>query len=129
MDISRTQPSFQAKFIYSDALKQVADYAVEHNKFNKLNQARKNIDSAYLTTRLKLDISKNADNLPVASFTRYVPKKGALPPFESSDYIQAKTISYAASEKINPLKFVFEKIIKLSNNAPQNKMYKSVVKD
>ena len=75
MDISCTQPSFQAKFIYSDALKQVADYAVKHNKFNKLNQARKNIDSTYLTTRLKLDISKNADNLPVVSFTRYVPKK------------------------------------------------------
>ena len=129
MDISRTQPSFQAKFIYSDSLKQVADYAVKHNKFNKLNQARKNIDSAYLTTRLKLDISKNADNLPVVSFTRYVPKKGALPPFESSDYVQAKTISYAASKKINPLKFALEKIIKLANNAPQNKMYKSVVKD
>ena len=129
MDILRNQPSFQAKFVYSDSLKQVADYAVEHNKFNKLNQARKNIDNAYLTTRLKLDITKNSDNLPVVNFSRFIPKRGAIPPFAAGDYVQVKTVSYAASKKINPLKFALEKIIKLSNNAPQNKMYKSVVKD
>ena len=40
-------PNFNAKFIQSDDLKKIADYAVEHGKFEKLNQARKNIDSFY----------------------------------------------------------------------------------
>ena len=39
-------PSFKAKFLYSDSLKQVADYAAERGKFGKLNEARKNIDKA-----------------------------------------------------------------------------------
>lgn len=32
---------FQAKFLNSEAMKQIADYAVERGKFDKLNQARK----------------------------------------------------------------------------------------
>ena len=38
-------PNFKAKFLHSESLKLVADYAVAHGKFNKLNSARKNIVS------------------------------------------------------------------------------------
>ena len=58
---NKPQIAFQAKFLHSESLKQLADYAVEHNKFEKLNQARKNIDSSFLMTRLRLDISKSQE--------------------------------------------------------------------
>ena len=53
---SQNQTSFQTKFLYSDSLQQLVQYSVEHGKFDKLNAARKNIDSAYLTIRLKVNI-------------------------------------------------------------------------
>ena len=123
------QTAFQAKFLHSDDLKRVADYAVEHNKFAKLNQARKNIDSAFLLTRLKLNISQNSDGYPVVSFTRYVPKKNVNIAYSMDDFAESKTTSFTASQKMNPLKFALEKIIKLGNGAPKNNMFKTVVKD
>ena len=56
-------PNFKAKFLHSESLKLVADYAVAHGKFNKLNAARKNIDNAYLQTRLRVDIGEK-EGLP-----------------------------------------------------------------
>lgn len=53
-----SQQTFQAKFLHSESLKMIAQYAVDHGKFDKLNTARKNIDKAYLTTRLRVDIYK-----------------------------------------------------------------------
>lgn len=129
--ITNNKPSvsFQAKFLHSESLKQLADYAVEHNKFEKLNQARKNIDNSFLTTRLRLDISKSQDGFPVVSFTRFQPKKTASTPYELEDYVQTKTVKFEASRKMNPLKFALEKFIKLGNKAPHNNMYKNIVKD
>lgn len=119
--------NFQAKFLHSESLKMVADYAVEHNKFDKLNQARKNIDSAFLQTKLRMDIRKNKNGNPVVSFTKYSPKKNVDIAYTLDDYELIKTTEFISEKKMNPLKFAFEKIIKLSNNAPHNKMYKHVV--
>lgn len=126
--LNQNSPSFQAKFLYSDSLKQVADYAVAHGKFKKLNQARKNIDNSHLQTRLLLNISQDNNGKPVVSFTRFVPKKTVIIPQTMDDYSESKTTIFTSSKKVNPLKFALEKIIKLSNNAPNNNMYKNVVK-
>ena len=119
--------SFQAKFLHSESLKMVADYAVEHNKFDKLNQARKNIDASYLQTRLKMDISEKENGNYIVSFTKYCPKKNINIAYSLDDYEIVKTTEFTSEKKINPLKFALDKIIKLGNNAPHNKMYKKVV--
>lgn len=119
--------SFQAKFLHSESLKMVADYAVEHNKFEKLNQARKNIDSSFLQTRLKLDIKESKNGNPIVSFTKYEPKKNVNVAYSLDDYEVVKITEFKSEKKINPLKFALEKIIKLGNNAPRNNMYKNVI--
>jgi|GEM_PF-6152176 hypothetical protein len=122
----QNQTSFQAKFLHSDSLQQLAQYSVEHGKFDKLNTARKNIDSAFLSTRLKVDIFEE-NGKPGVSFTRFVPKKNVLIAKYQDDFEQAKVVTFKSEKKCNPLKFALEKIIKLSNNAPHNNMYKNVV--
>lgn len=123
---NQTQTSFGAKFLNSDSLKQLAQYSVEHGKFDKLNAARKNIDSAFLSTRLKVDIFEE-NGKPGVSFTRFVPKKNVLIAKYQDDFVQDKVVTIKSDKKCNHLKFALEKIIKLSNNAPHNKMYKNVV--
>lgn len=125
---NQNSPTFQAKFLNSDSLRQVADYAVAHGKFGKLNQARKNIDNSHLQTRLMLNISQDNTGKPIVCFTRFVPKKTVIIPRVMDDYDEVQTTFFTASKKVNPLKFALEKIIKLGNNAPHNNMYKNVVK-
>ncbi len=119
--------NFQAKFLHSEDLKKVVDYAVEKGKFEKLNTARKNIDSAHFTTRLKLDILQNQNGKNIVRFSTFKPKKNASVPYSLNEYELVKTTDYVNNKKENPLKFAFEKIIKLSNNAPHNNMYKNIV--
>lgn len=119
-------PNFKAKFLKSESLKLVADYAVEKGKFERLNQARKNIDIANLTTRLRFDIGE-VDGKPFVTFARYDLKPGIIVPKSLEDYKAPKYFIYQSSKKENILKFALERLIKLGNNAPQNKMYKHVV--
>lgn len=119
--------NFQAKFLHSEDLKNIVEYAVEKNKFDKLNQARKNIDSAFLTTRLILDIFEKSNGKNIVRFSTFKPKKNAQVPYNLTDYELVKTTEFTNDKKINPLKFALEKIIKLSNNAPHNNMYKNIV--
>ncbi len=119
-------PNFKAKFLHSESLKLVADYAVAHGKFNKLNAARKNIDNAYLQTRLRVDIGEK-EGLPFVSFTRFKPKATTIVVNKLEDLKQDKVTIFTSDKKQNVLKFALEKIIKLGNNAPDNNMYKNVV--
>ena len=121
-----SQQTFQAKFIKSASLQMIAEYALEHGKFDKLNAARKNIDSAYLSTRLRVDIYKENGKCGI-SFSRFVPKKDVLIAKNKDDFVLSKVTTYETDKESNPLKFALRKIIKLSNNAPHNKMYKEVV--
>ena len=118
--------SFGAKFLHSDSLKEVAQYAVEHGKFDKLNQSRLNIAKNYLTKRIKFDLYTNEKGVPYIVFTRFTPKYGKFP--ESfDDYKNPLKIIYKADKKMNPLKYGLRMLIKLGNNAPRNKMYKNVI--
>ncbi len=118
--------SFQAKFLNSEAMKQIADYAVERGKFDKLNQARKNIDTSCLQTRLRIDIGEE-EGKPFVTFTRYKPKTSVIVARSMDDLKIDKVSLFKSDKKQNILKFAFEKIIKLGNNAPKNNMYKNVV--
>lgn len=119
-------PSFQAKFLDSKSLRLIAEYAVEHGKFDKLNQARKNIDVRNLQTRLRVDIGVN-DDKPFVSFTRFEPKDNVIIPKSLDDFKTEKVTVYQSDKKCNPLKFALEKLIKLGNGVPNSKMYQSVV--
>lgn len=123
---TRIQPNFKAKFLNSESLKLVADYAVEKGKFEKLNQARKNIDLANLTTRLRFDIGE-LDGIPFVTFARYELKPGIIIPKSLDDYKPPRFFKFQSNKKENILKFALERLIKLGNNAPRNKMYKHVV--
>lgn len=126
---SNCKQNFKAKFLNSASLKLVADYTVEHGKFDKLNQARKNIDSAYLQTRIRVDIGETKKGFPLVSFTRFSPKPNVAVAKTFDDYKQSKVTIFESSKNVNPLKFALEKIIKMGNNAPHNNMYKKVVVD
>ena len=93
----------------------------------KLNTARKNIESSYLTMRLRADIYENDEGEKFISFSKFIPKKNVLVAKNQDDYIMAKTTTYKSNKKGSLLKFALEQIIKLGNNAPNNKMYKHVV--
>lgn len=120
-------PNFQAKFLYSKDLKNVVEYAVQHGKFDKLNQARKNIESAHLPKRLILNIDQNKEGNTVVRFTRLVPRKTVIIPTRMEDYSIKKVKEYICYNNTNPLKVALEKLLKLGNNAPNNNMYKDVV--
>jgi hypothetical protein len=118
-------PTFGAKFLYSDSLKRVVDYSVEKGKFPLLDKARKDIGSAYLTTRLKLDIIEESGGT-VVTFSRYIPKKSVNVANSIDDYRLAKITTYKGNTT-DSLEFALRKILKLSHNAPNNNMYKDVV--
>ncbi len=129
MKINRTSNiNFQAKFLKSDSLQQVVNYAIERGKFDKLNTARKNIDNTHFSTRLMVDVGDD-EGRPFVSFTRYNLKPNAPLNYTMEDFRQEKTTVFKSSVKMNPLKFALEKIIKMGNDAPHNNIYKKVVKD
>ena len=128
MQVNRinSAPSFGAKFFYTEPLYDVAKYAVERGKFPALNQARKNIDNAYLTTRLAMYICYTGE-YPTVIFSRYKPRKSVPVAFNFNDYELVAQTEFISHKKMNPLKFGLETLIKLGNNAPNNKMYRKVV--
>ena len=119
-------PNFQAKFLNSESLKLVTEYAIEHNKFDKLNLARKNIDKFYLQRRIRVDVGEN-NGKPFVSFARFSPKNSVIVPKTMSDLKLDKVVIIQSEQKGNMLKFALEKLIKLSNNAPDNKMFQNII--
>ena len=121
------KPQFRAKFLHSESLKMIADYAVEHGRFDKLNQARKNIDLSCLPIRIRVDIGLSEKGFPLISFTKFRPKNGMITPKTMNDYELVKCVTYSSEKKENLLKFAMEKIIKMGNHVPNNKIFKTVV--
>ena len=126
---NNNQCSFGAKFINTQSLHDVVNYAVENGKFDKLNKARKKIDCAYLNRRLKLEIftTEDENKIPYVILTRYTPKRHIIVPKTMDDFNMSEPFIFTAKQKMNPLKFAFDIIQKLSNSAPKNNMYKKVV--
>ena len=93
---------------------------------DKLNKARKNIDVSNLATRLRVDVGEN-NGKPFVTFTRFDLKPNVIVPKSFDDYKPPKTFVYQSNKKCDMLKYALDRIIKLGNNAPRNKMYQSVV--
>ena len=119
-------PAYKAKFFHTEDLKKVVEYAHQTNCFDKINKARKRIDNAYLTRRLKFEFGKGAEGYPIVIITRYTPLKGIIPKF-MEDYIASEPFVFASKQKINPFKFGLNVILKLSNSAPKSNLYKKIV--
>lgn len=127
MQIENTKnyQTFGAKFTNTETLHKVVDYAISKNKFNKLNTARKNIEKTDCFTKVAVDLVEDADKT-IFRFTTYKPqyssKNGKL------------VTTYKVSEferqasKNNVIKELFEYLVKMGNNAPENKIYKHIVK-
>ena len=123
-----TTPNFQAKFLNTEVLKDTVEYAVRNNKFDKLNQARKTIENYDVFTKIAVDLRKNektgADEF---IFTSYIPKynknkKGEI----VTEYKQISTTIPRNQKKSHYQ--LYQLLIKMSNNAPENKLYKKIVK-
>lgn len=121
------KPSFSANFLNTTSLKNVVDYAVQNNRFEKLNKARKRIEAQDLFT--KIEINCGYDKEKHQSFfelVRYRPK------YEIRSNEVIKTFSRKVTRRYyneqNPLKLAYDKIIKMSNDAPNNKLYKEMIK-
>ena len=123
---STSQINFQARFLHSESLQKVAEYAVDKGKFDKLNQSRLNISKHYMDRRLMFDLGTDEKGFPYAVFTRYVPKYSRMPQ-TIEDYKNPLKIVYKADKKMNPLKYGLQLLIRLGNDAPHNKMYKNVI--
>ncbi len=123
------RPAFKAKFLNSESMKQIADYAIQHGKFEKLNQSRKNIESSYLRTRLLVDTGVTPKGFPFISFTRFVPKSGIIVPKTMQDLKQEKVVTFVTeSSKIkNPIKFALEKLIRMGIDVPHNRIFRKSV--
>lgn len=119
--------NFQAKFLKSGSLYDIASYAVDHGKFDELNQARKNIDKALLSRRLRVQICYT-DDKPTLIISRYEPIKGSVA-LTTDDYELTAQTEFIANKRMNPLKYGLQILLQLGNNAPHNNIYKKVVID
>ena len=122
IDNTKNHQTFGAKFTNTETLHKVVDYAISKNK---LNTARKNIEKTDFFTKVAVDLVEDADKT-IFRFTTYKPqyssKNGKL------------VTTYKVSEferqasKNNVIKELFEYLVKMGNNAPENKIYKHIVK-
>ena len=120
---------FGAKFFHTESLQSVAKYAAESGRFEKLNQARKNINNAYLDRRLTFELfeTEGEKPLPYVVIKRYTPKKHVIIPKSMNDYKVSKPFVFTTEKKVNPLIFGYKIIRKLGYCAPNNDTYKEVV--
>ena len=124
----KSQVNFQAKFLHSQSLKDIVEYAVEHDKFDKLNISRKMIDARHLKARLLVDLAVDDKGCPFMKVTKYLPNKNSSSVANSmDDYYVAKVSTITTTKKMNPLKFGLEKLIKMGNNHADNKLFERVV--
>lgn len=121
-----SNPTFKAQFLHTDSLKQVVEYSLENKCFNKLNNARKEIEKH--DGFVKIEMHCGFDEKLKRSFLKFITYK---PQYETINnqliqrYKIKETIKYY-SEK-NPLKLAYEKIIQMSQNNLRNNTYKNII--
>lgn len=119
--------SFGAKFIENKDFVAVADYAFKKNKMDIFNESLKNIDRIRKDTLIKMNLCYT-DKYPTIVFSRYEKGWNRLLQEQTDSYKLKRQIDYISDdEKLNPVKMAFNKIIKMGNNAPENKTFQHVV--
>ena len=125
--IDQNNTNFKAKFLHTKDLEKVVEWACEHNKFDKLNTARNNIDRGYLRHRIRFELFTTTDGKPYVIMTRFTPKKHVRTPKTYADFNESEPMIFQSHVKMNMFRYGYEKIIQLGNDAPHNNMYKRVV--
>lgn len=120
-------PKFGMKFTDSEALRNIAEYAIEHGKFTELNNARKEIDKLYLRHKLRIDTSTNDKNMPVITFTKYTPKSHIMFPEYENDYV-IKTIEFTSKKEMNVFDYAIKMICKMAQNKCKNDVFYQIIR-
>ena len=120
-------PKFGMRFADSEALSNIAQYAVEKGKFEQLNKARLEIDKVYLRHKLKVDLDVNEKGLPVVIFTKYTPKSHITLPQYESDYT-TKKITFTSPKKQNTFDYAIYLINKMSHNKCKNEIFEEIIR-
>lgn len=117
-------PNFGAKFLNTETLKETAEYAIKNNKFEKLNTARKNIEEYDTFVKLAVDRDESGKNFVFTTYTpKYTLKNGEV----KKRFKKTRTLIPA--QKGNYLNELYNLIIKMGNNAPENKLYKKIIRN
>lgn len=117
---------FQAKIINNDSYNDVMKYALGHNKFARFTKTLENIDKIRKDTFVKMDICYTGD-YPTVVFSRYEKGWNKELHTPTEDYVLKRQVDFISTKKENPVKYALSKLIKLGNDAPNNKMYQEVV--
>ena len=117
---------FNAKIIPNNTYEAVLDYAVQHNKAERFFEALKNIDKTRKNTFIQMDVCYTGD-FPTVVFSRYENGWDKLSQSPTDYLVVKRQVDYISNKKENPLKYAFNRLIKLGNDAPNNKMYQEVV--
>lgn len=122
------QPNFQAKFLNTNTLKEVAEYAIKNDKFKKLNKARKNIENYDYFSKIAVELEKDKkSNKNIYTFTAFIPKY-TLNKNKEVVTRYKKIITKVPSNSDNYLKEIYNLIVRMGNNAPENNLYQKVLK-
>lgn len=124
---STQSPNFQAKFLHSESMVNIAEFAVKYNTFDKLNRMRKKISSHNLVARLKVDVNVSQEGYPSVTFTKLYPKRGIFFPKSLDDYKVIKTVTYKSEHRDNPFWYAMNKIIEMGKHAPHNNIFQEVM--
>ena len=118
--------SFNAKIVNNKTYDEVMKFALEHNKMTRLLSTLSNIDKIRKDTYIKMDICYTGE-YPSVVFSRYEKGWDRSLQMPTEDYILKRQVDYISTKKENPVKFALSRLIKLGNDAPNNKMYQEVV--
>lgn len=118
--------SFNAKIVNNKTYDEVMKFALEHNKMTRLLSTLSNIDKIRKDTYIKMDICYTGE-YPSVVFSRYEKGWNRSLQMPTEDYILKRQVDYISTKKENPVKFALSRLIKLGNDAPNNKMYQEVV--
>lgn len=127
INVSNYNPNFGVKFVTNDDFMSVIDYAMKHNKSDKLIEALNNIDSKYKDTIVEMNICYT-DKSPTLVFSRFVPEFDKILHYPTGKHILKRQVDYIGNPKIKPLEFALNKLLKMGYNRANNKMFDNVVK-
>ncbi len=127
MNIQNSSPqiNFQAKFLQSESLYQIVDYAIKHGKFSELNAARKVLETADPRTRVIVDICYT-NKKPTVIFTHMVPNQARSGMYADEFVVRKQTDFIAKKADENPLKFALNQIINMAKNGTKGGQYKEI---
>ena len=122
---NHSQINFQAKFLQTESIYEITEYAVKNGKFNELNKARKIFEKADPRTRVAVDICYTGKK-PTLIFSYYVPNPARSGMFSDEFILVNQTDFIAKREKEHPLKFALKLIINIAKQGEKSSQFKTI---